>query len=137
MSPPELVTETVKLLAPALPALLLAGGKAVEKVGEAAGGAVVEGAKKIWGWLRPHAEKQPALLDAAQEVAAHPGDADAQGALRVQVRKLLEAQPQLVPDLAALVQRVSVQQIHQEQHGSGNIQAGGCISARDINIQTG
>jgi hypothetical protein len=127
MSPPELATETVKLLAPALPALVLAGGKAVEKIGEAAGDAVVEGAKKIWGWLRPHAEKQPALFDAAQEVAAHPDDADAQGALRLQVRKLLEAHPQLVPELEGIVSQIHVA-------GKDNIVAGGDVQARDITI---
>jgi len=132
MVPPELVAETVKLLAPALPALIAAGGKVVEKVGGAAGDAVVVEAKKIWARLVPHVEKQPALLEAAQEVAARPDDGDAEGALRVQLRKLLEAQPQLVAELTGLLPQNALQQNTVHNSGAGAVVAGGDMKGNTI-----
>jgi len=132
MVPPELITETVRLLAPALPGLVLAGTEAAKEIGKQAGGAAMEAGRKIWHWLRPHAEAQPALLEAAKEVAGQPGDADAQGALRLQVRKLLEAQPHLIPELDGLVKQVAVQQNTVTVSGAGAVGIGGNASGVTI-----
>lgn len=136
MDIPALAAETVRYLAPALPALIFVGTEAAKATVKKTTDAVLDAGRKLWDKLRPHAEARPALIEAAQDVARTPDDPAARGAFEMQVRKLLEAQPQLVPELEGIVTQIAVQQIHQEQHGSGNIQAGGSITARDIKIQT-
>lgn len=134
MNLPELITETVKLLAPALPVFTTAGGKALDKIGEAAGDAVVVGAKNLWALLLPHAKQQPALLEAAQDVASYPGDSDAEGALRLQLRKLLEAKPQLVAELSSLVHQTALQQNFVHNTGAGALVSGGDIKGNVVSI---
>lgn len=85
----SLAKDAVALLAPALPYLLMAGNKAVEKVGEKIGGDAMDYAKTLWVKLRPKAEARPALQEAINDVVAAPKDEDAQAQLRVQLKKLL------------------------------------------------
>jgi len=91
-------------LAPFLPYLIRAGeraaGKAADVLGDEAGGF----AKTIWERLKPGVEKKPAAQEAAEEVAAHPDDADALAALRLQLRKLLEEDEELARDLTQIWQ---------------------------------
>ena len=134
MNPAEIVIESVKALAPALPYLIVAGTEATKEIGKQAGGAAIEAGKKIWHWLQPHADKQPALLDAAKEVAERPDDADAQAALRVQIRKLLQAQPNLVPELGGLVTQIATQQNTVDVSGAGAVGIGG--NASGVTIST-
>ena len=137
MIPPELVTEAVKSLAPTLPALLAVGDGALKEIGKTISAAALENGKKMWTWLQPHAEARPALLEAAQEVATHPEDVDAQGALRVEVRKLLETHPNLVPELQGLVQQVAVQQNSVTASGAGSVAIGGNITGSTIRLNPG
>lgn len=97
-------------LSPFLPALLNLGGKALEgmatKSGEAAGTKLTEHglnkAKAIWEKLHPKVEAKEAAKEAAEDVAKAPKDADSQAALRVQLKKILEADP----DLAAAIDKI-------------------------------
>lgn len=75
----------------ALVSALLEGGKEVAR----------RVAPDLYGWLK--AKLAPAGQAALAEVEQAPQDADAQGALRLQLRKQLEAQPALVAELARLV----------------------------------
>jgi len=83
---PHLPAQLVQFLAPFLPYLLkdlkLAGQEAAKKLGEKAGEGGFEQAKALWDKLRSKVEARPAALEAAQEAAAHPDDADALAALR-------------------------------------------------------
>jgi hypothetical protein len=76
-------------LIPVLPYLLKAGEKAAEEAGKKLGGNAWEEVKKLWTKLGPKFEAKPAALEAVHEVASAPDDADAQAALRLQLRKLL------------------------------------------------
>ena len=89
-----LAASAVAALAP----YLVEGGKEFAKtVGkEAAGGGL-----RLLGWLRERLAG--AGREALEDVEKAPGDEDTRGALRVQVRKLLEREPGLAGELEALV----------------------------------
>lgn len=95
----EIATLTA-FLSPFLPTLLKLGGKSVEKATESASGKFGEAAfakaQAIWGKLSPKVEAKEAAKEAAIDVANSPEDDDAQGALRLQLKKLLEQDEELM-----------------------------------------
>jgi hypothetical protein len=95
----EIATLTA-FLSPFLPTLLKLGGKAVEKATESASGkfgeAAFSKAQAIWEKLSPKMEAKEAAKEAAIDVANNPEDEDAQGALRLQLKKLLEQDEELM-----------------------------------------
>jgi len=101
----------VQFLAPYLPYLLkgvkLAGQEAAKKLGEKAAEGGFEQAKALWDKLRPKVEARPAALEAAQDAAAHPDDADALAALRLQLKKLLAEAEALAQEIAWLWQSIN------------------------------
>jgi hypothetical protein len=100
----QLAQLVVTTLAPALPSLLMKIPEgAVGKIGENVTDAVSKSVSKLWQTLRPRLEARPAALEAAQDVASAPDDADAQAAFRRQVKKLLEADSAFAQELAALL----------------------------------
>jgi hypothetical protein len=68
------ITLLVNLLAPHLPFLLGLGKKAVEKGAEKLG---EKGVEEIWNQLSPPVKAKPSALEAAEDVAKNPDDADA------------------------------------------------------------
>ena len=119
----------VQFLTPFLPRLL---GKVQEVAGEvvdAAATAAWEQAKQIWDRLDPAVEQRPAAKEAAEGVAAAPDDADAQAALRVQLKKMLADDPALATDLGSLVE---------QGQAAGVIATGsGSVAAGTIHAETG
>jgi len=103
-----LAAEIVKFLAPFLPLLVQAGanlGKSsVEAMGEELGETAWKRAKSLWARLRGNAP----IEAAARDVALLPDDADAEAALRLQVRKLLAADTALSRELASFSQSSTV-----------------------------
>lgn len=99
-------------LAPFLPSLMKFGGKlldtAIEKSGETAGTQLTEKAMNkasaIWEKLFPKVEAKESAKEAAEDVAKAPDDADAQAALRLQLKKILEADPDLAGAIAQIMQ---------------------------------
>ncbi|HYO12314.1 MAG TPA: hypothetical protein VE685_03850 [Thermoanaerobaculia bacterium] len=139
----KLLADTLTLfLAPAMPYLVSGGEELVKAAGKAVGEGGLEMAKKLWARLRPKIEEKPAAAEAAQEVAKAPEDADAQGALRLQLRKILEADASLAAELAKLVEAAGPRETYFAQlHGSGAIAqgkgnvvagAGGIAVGRDL-----
>lgn len=61
-------------------------------------------AKRIWSKLDPEVQKTPSAIEAADELAVAPTDDDAAAVFRVQIRKLLERDPNLARELAHLVE---------------------------------
>jgi hypothetical protein len=90
-------------LAPFLPTLMKLGGKALEgiatKAGETTGTKLTEQAlnkaNAIWEKLFPKVEAKESAKEAAEDVAKAPDDADAQAALRLQLKKILDSDPDL------------------------------------------
>lgn len=99
-------------LAPFLPALLNLGAKATAgaatKAGETAGTKLTENAlnkaQAIWGKLHPKIEAKEAAKEAAADVANAPDDADAQAALRLQLKKILDSDPDLALAIAQIME---------------------------------
>ncbi|MEP0873574.1 hypothetical protein NDA01_27830 [Trichocoleus desertorum AS-A10] len=99
-------------LAPFLPALMKLGGKVLEgaaaKSGETAGTKLTEKAldkaKAIWEKLHPKVEAKESAKEAVEDVAKAPDDADSQAALRVQLKKILEADPDLAAAIAKIME---------------------------------
>jgi hypothetical protein len=95
----EIATLTA-FLSPFLPSLLKLGGKALEKATESASGKLGEAAfakaQAVWAKLSPKVEAKEAAKEAAIDVANSPDDEDSQGALRLQLKKLLEQDEELM-----------------------------------------
>ena len=107
MDPATLTT----FLAPFLPTLMKLGGKILEgaaaKSGETAGTKLTEQAlnkaSAIWEKLLPKVQAKEAAKEAAEDVAKAPDDADAQAALRLQFKKILEREPSLAEAIAKIM----------------------------------
>jgi hypothetical protein len=142
MDPKLLADALTTLLAPALPFLLSGGTELVEEAGKKLGEEGVTLVRKLWGKLRFKVEEKPTLVEAAVEVSRTPEDAAALDTLRLQLRKLLEAEPVLAAELARLVE--TAPQFQAEVHGagtvvqgSGNVVAGpgGIAAGRDVRLK--
>ena len=94
----------VKFLAPCLPYLLNVGNKAVEGASQKVGEDVWNKAKAIWAKLYPKVEAKEAAKEAATDVAQKPEDEDLQASLRVQLKKILEADTALAEEIAKILQ---------------------------------
>ncbi len=93
MDPATLATAAVAVLSPYLKKV---AEKAAEKVGDLA----VEATEKLFGFLKGKLGGRPAAAEALADVEKAPADADALGALRVQLRKLAEADEEFRTELA-------------------------------------
>jgi len=98
----ELTGQIVAFLTPFMPYLLKAGESAAQEAGKNLSEEAWASAKALWAKLRPKVEAKPAALEAAQDVAENPDDEDAQAALRLQLKKLLNEDPALAEAVAGL-----------------------------------
>lgn len=105
-------------LTPYLPYLVkgvkLAGQELAKKLGEKAGEQGWKNAQRIWEKLQPRLTS-PAAQEALQDAASAPEDQDALAALRLQLKKALQADPALLRELTALL----------PADRGGNVTAGG------------
>lgn len=111
--PAGLAVTAVAVLGPYLAA---GGAEAAKTLGKEA----AAGGLKLLGWLR--AKLAGSGAEALAEVEAAPQDVDAQGALRLQVRKLLAGDAALAGELEALLASVAQPQAGPQivQTGDGN-----------------
>ena len=94
----EVAAAVAAFLAPYLKDLL---APAVETAGHRLDDAASGFAASIWRRLKGRFAERPAAQEAAEGVAAEPGDEDAVAALRWQLKKLFEQEPELARELAA------------------------------------
>ncbi len=139
MDIPTLAAKIAVALAPALPFLVKAGEKGAEVIGQHLGAAAWETAKALWHKLRPAVEASPTAAAAVQDLAAAPEDADAQGALRVQLRKLLAADTDLLAGLVQVLEAAGHPQEYQATViGGGAIAQGpGAVAAGQGGVAVG
>jgi hypothetical protein len=127
------VAALTAFLAPFLPTLVKAGEKVVDKAADAVGDEAFTYARALWERLRPKVEAKPAAEEAAEEVAERPDDDDALGALRLQLRKLLEEDTQLAGDLAAIWQEAQAANVVQvTASGERSVAVGGDVTGSSI-----
>ena len=120
------------LLAPVLPFLVSGGGELVKEAGKSLGENAPEILKSLWAKLRPKVEEKPAAAEAVEDVAKAPEDADAQGALRIQLRKILESDPALAAEIAGLVKEAQTAATY-----NATVTGGGAISQGQGNVTAG
>ena len=85
-------------LAPFLPYLLRAGEAAAQEAGARFGSDAWTHAQRLWRRLRPSVDAKPAASEAVDDAAAEPDD-DRLVALKVQLKKLLDADGELAADV--------------------------------------
>jgi hypothetical protein len=133
------ITLIVKLLAPCLPFLLNVGNKAVEGASQKVGEDVWNKAKAIWAKLQPKVEAKEAAKEAATDVAESPENEDSQASLRVQLKKILEADPTLAAEIAQILQVGSNQpsdniQISANAYDQSTVKQVGKIEANEVSF---
>jgi len=102
---PKLLADTLTtFLAPAMPFLIEGGEDLVRKAGKKLGEDGLELAKRLWEKLRPKTDADPVAKAATGEVAKAPERSEAQGMLRLQLERLLEADPDLASELARMME---------------------------------
>jgi hypothetical protein len=132
----QLTQSLTAYLSPFLPYLVDAGKQAAEAAGKEIAGEALAKAKTLWGKLAAAVRRRPAAAEAVDDVARHPADADAQAALRVQLRKILSEDE----DLARTVARLLADTGHRAQvigggavaQGPGAVAAGEVAVGRDL-----
>jgi len=101
------VSELEAVLAEALPVMSAAvgayGAGVLSRTGDAAADATVGLGRRLLQWVWRRAKPPAAVESAVAELAEAPGDADALAALRLQVRKVLAQDPELLSELAGML----------------------------------
>ncbi len=129
-------TQLAEVLAPLVP-YLLAGGAALAKaalgqLGERLGEEVWAGLQALVVKIQERARERPALQEALADARAQPQDKDALAALRLQLRKLLEAEPQLRAEAARMLAPVLSTGNTTMAAGKGSVAIGGGVSGSII-----
>jgi hypothetical protein len=125
------IAALTSFLAPFLPYLVRAGQKVAGKAADTLGDEAAKYAQALWERLKPGVERKPAAQEAVEEVAANPEDEDALGALRIQLRKLLEEDEGLAADLTKLWQEAQAANVVTAS-GERSVAVGGDVSASTI-----
>ena len=135
--------QIAQFLAPLLPHLLK-GGKdiaqsAAGELGKNIGADTWQGLKALAERIQQKAEEKPALQEALADAETHPQDEDAIAALRLQLRKLLQADPDLRAEAARVLDQVPAGVIAWGERSvavGGHVQ-GSTIVTGDQNVVTG
>ena len=103
----EIAALIASFVSPFLPHLMNLGKPVAEGAGKKLGEKFSEGAwekaKQLWGKIGPKIEEKPLAKGAAEELAENADDADALEVLTKQVKKILEANPDLAQSLRSLL----------------------------------
>lgn len=128
-----LASSLTTALVPLLPYLLKAGEKAAEETGKAVGSKSLEWAKSLWVKLQPKVEAKPAALEAAEDAAQMPDNADARGALRLQLFKLLTEDQSLAEEVSRWLEQGKAAGITVVASGDRSVAIGGDVIGGSIN----
>ena len=120
--------DVVGILVPVLPYLLaktgdVAAGEAVKKVGKGTWGF----ARGLWEKLRPAVEASAGASEAVKDFVARPDDEDCRAVLRVQLKKLLEADEALAEEVGRLIDEGRRAGVIVVASGDRSVAAGGDV----------
>jgi hypothetical protein len=121
---PALAATIASTLGPSIPFLVKAGEAAANEMSKKTVGA-------LWDLFKPKVAATPALADAINDIEKKPDDPDNLVVLRVQIRKVLEADPDLVSRIRPLLEDASMSTI-QTVIGNRNVIAGRDISGSTV-----
>jgi len=125
---PALAATVATTLAPAIPYLVKGGEAAISEVSK-------KTVSALWDLFKPKAAKSPALADAITDVATSPEDPDSLAVLRVQIRKALDSDPELVSHVSPLIENAPTT-TSQTVLGNQNITTGRDIGGNTITYNT-
>src|SRR5208282_2335418 len=129
----ELAQKLTLFLAPLLPKLL---DQTIIGAGREAGKKTLDRSlawgRRLWEMLRPKVQAKEAAREAAEDVAAHPHDNDAQVVLRRQIEKLLKADEALATQVAALCSQAAREGVTALALGAGSIAVGGNVMDSEL-----
>lgn len=113
------------------------GNKAVEGASEKVGEDVWNKAKAIWAKLHPKVEAKEAAKEAATDVAQKPEDKDLQASLRVQLKKILDADTPLAEEITKILQASTDKpgdniQVSANAYDQSTVKQVGKIDANDV-----
>lgn len=77
--------------------------KAGEAVAESVGATAVDKVKELYGSIKAKFSSKPAANEALDDLTNNPSDADTQAAMRTQLKKALETDPDFAAKLTALL----------------------------------
>lgn len=130
------IHQIVQGLAPLLPYLLKGGVEAAKaaagELGKRLSADGWEGLKKLAEKLQKKAEDKPALKEALDDAQAAPQDEDALAALRVQLRKLLQDDPDLLAEAAQALTSVQAAGVTVTATGDRSVAIGGDVTGSVI-----
>lgn len=115
----------VKILAPCLPFFMKIGNKVAEKATKEISENTWNKAQAIWAKLQPKVDDKEAAKEAVTDVANNSSDEDYQAALRVQLKKILESNPELATEITQILTEESTSKAgftntNQTVHGNKN-----------------
>ena len=103
MNAEQLAQQLVELLRPVLPMLLQAGGGIAQDFVNRVGHEVWAKAKSVWQLLWPKIQTNPSAKEATADASGSPEDEDTWAALRLQLKKLLTGDPDLLGEVGRLL----------------------------------
>jgi hypothetical protein len=127
-----LASSLTAALVPLLPYLLKAGEKVAEETGKTVASQSLEWGKSLWSKLKPKVEGKPAALEAALDAAQMPDNADAQGALRLQLYKLLTQDQSLADEVSHWLEKGKAAGITVTAFGDRSVAIGGDVKGGTI-----
>ena len=116
----------VDVITPALPFLGKVGENVASDAAKKIGSSAWTQALSVWSKLKPKISTNTSLAQSIQDLADNPSDSDAQAALRLQIKKVLSADNQLLQEFSSSFQYQSAGDVVTASEGS--IAAGGNIS---------
>lgn len=144
-----ILSDLIAILSPALPYLSGISEKAGDGLIHKIGADGWDRAKKVLALLRPKIDKDPEAQEAVQHLLNEPNSQGCKALLRMQLKKMLENDPQLAKEIALLIRsdsgtskKIATTKVdtintpgsnNTVQVGTGNISIG---QGRDIKIET-
>jgi len=135
MDIPLLAQSLTTYIVPLLPYLLKAGESAAGETGKKLAGEAWDGVKTLWAKLWPKVEARSGALEATNDAAQAPDNADFQAAFRVQINKLLNEDQAFAAEIAKLLDQAKAAGGHRITADRGGVAFGD--NARDNITITG